>query len=536
MAGLATAFGSGAMTNSVGEIEDAGVIFAIGTNTTECHPVIGQRVVKAKNKGAKLVVADPRKTPVAEMADLWLNLLPGTNVALLNGMMNVIIEEDLIDKEFINENTENFENLKQKIKEYTPEWAEGITGVPAEKIKEAARIYGQAEKASVLYTMGITQFTTGTDGVFSIANLAMMTGNIGKESTGVNPLRGQNNVQGACDMGGLPNVFTAYQKVDNSDAIEKFSNFWDSKLNENPGKAVTEMMNLAGDQIKAMYIMGENPMLTDANLGHVEEAIESLDFLVVQDIFMTETAQKADVVLPAATFAEKDGTFTNTERKVQLVRKAIPEQGDSMADWKIICELSTAMGMPMNYNHPSEIMDEIAEVTPSYAGINYERLESGGLQWPCPTEDHAGTKYLHKDGNFPIGKGKFTEIDYQPPADTVSEEYPYVLTTGRILYHYHSVMTRKAKELEEEAPQGFIEINPEDAEKIGVEDNDMVKVSSKRGEIKAPVQVTDIITKGVVYMSFHYKEMAVNVLTNDSYDPKAKIPELKVAAVNVEKV
>lgn len=537
MAGLATAFGSGAMTNSVSEIEDAGAIFAIGTNTTESHPVISQRVVKAKNKGAKLVVADPRKTPIAELADIWLNLYPGTNVALLNGMMNVIVEENLIDEEFINNCTENFDKVKEKVKEYPPEKVEEITGVSAENIREAAKMYAEAEKASILYTMGITQFTTGTDGVFSIANLAMMTGNIGKESTGVNPLRGQNNVQGACDMGGLPNVFTAYQKVGNPDAIEKFSSCWNATLNESPGMAVTEMMDLAGDKIKAMYIMGENPMLTDANLGHVEEAMDNLDFLVVQDIFMTETAEKADVVLPAASFAEKDGTVTNTERRVQLIKKAIPEQGDSKADWEIICELSTKMGIPMHYKDPEEIMKEIRQVTPSYAGISYKRIEEeGGVQWPCPSEDHPGTKFLHKDGNFPIGKAKFTEVDYKPAADETDENYPYILTTGRILYHYHTVMTRRAKDLEEEAPEGYMEMHPEDAEKLGIEDEEMVKVSSRRGELKAPVKITENVTKGVVYMSFHYKEMAVNKLTSQSFDPKAKIPELKVTAVNIEKV
>ncbi|UMZ75302.1 Formate dehydrogenase H [Natranaerofaba carboxydovora] len=524
------------MTNSISEIQNADAIFAIGTNTTESHPIIGQQVVKAQNKGAKVVVADPRKTPIAEMADIWLNPLPGTNVALLNGLMNVIVEEDLIDKAYINDNTENFEEVKEIVKNYTPKKVEDITGVPAEKIKEAARIYGKANKAPILYTMGITQFTTGTDGVFSVANMALMTGNVGIESGGVNPLRGQNNVQGACDLGGLPNVFTAYQKVDNPDAVEKFSKFWGAKLSDKPGKAVTEMMATAGDEIKALYIMGENPMLTDPNLGHVEKSLESLDFLVVQDILMTETAEKADVVLPAATFAEKDGTFTNTERRVQRVRKAIPEQGDSKADWKIFSELSTKMGMPMNYSSPEEIMDELREVTPSYAGISYERIEDEGIQWPCPSTDHPGTKYLHKDGKFPIGKAKFTGIEYKPAAESPDEEYPYILTTGRVLYHYHSVMTRRSKELDEEAPKGFMEIHPEDADRLSIEDEELVKVSSRRGEVKAPVKITDKISKGVVYMSFHYKEMAANKLTNELYDPKAKTPELKVSAVKIEKL
>ncbi len=535
MAGLATAFGSGAMTNSIGEIQNADAIFAIGTNTTESHPIIGQQVVKAKNKGAKVVVADPRRTPIAEMADIWLNPLPGTNVALLNGMMNVIIEEGLQDDEYIKENTENFEAVKEVVKEYTPEKVEKITGVPSEKIKEAARIYGKAERSPILYTMGITQFTTGTDGVLSVANLALMTGNVGIESAGVNPLRGQNNVQGACDLGGLPNVFTAYQKVDNPDVVDKFSKFWGVELNDKPGKAVTEMMNVAGDEIKAMFFMGENPMLTDPNLGHVEEALDSLDFLVVQDIIMTETAQKANVVLPAASFAEKDGTFTSTERRVQRVRKAIPEQADSKADWKIICELATEMGIPMKYNDPEEIMEEIRQVTPSYGGITYERIESGGLQWPCPSTDHPGTKYLHKDGKFPIGKGKFSAVEYKPAAESPDEEYPFILTTGRILYHYHTVMTRRSKELNEQAPKGFMEINPEDADRLGIEDEEIVKISSRRGDLKAPVKITDKVTKGVVYMNFHYREMAANRLTNELYDPKAKTPELKVSAVKIEK-
>ncbi len=523
------------MTNSIDEIKDANAIFAIGTNTTEAHPIIGQKVLQAKKKGASLIVADPRKIEIAEKADIWLQNLPGTNVALLNGMIKHILDNDLLDKEFIENHTEDLDELKDALKDFTVDKAAEITSVPKEKIEKAAELYAKSGKSTILYTMGITQFTTGTDGVSSVANLSMVTGNIGRESTGVNPLRGQNNVQGACDLGGLPVVYTGYQKVGDEKVTEKFSKAWGVELNDKPGLAVTEMMKAAGKDLKALYVMGENPMLTDANLGHVEEGLESLDFLVVQDIFLTETAEKADVVLPAASFAEKDGTNTNSERRVQRVRKAVEPVGDSKADWEIVMDLSNKMGYEMKYESAEDVMKEIQELTPSYKGISYERIENGGLQWPCPTEEHPGTKYLHKDGNFARGKGKFMPIQYKPSAESVDEEYPFLLTTGRILYHYHSVMTRKAKELNDEAPVGFIEINPEDAAKLGIENEDMVKVSSRRGEIPVPALVTDKVAPGVVFISFHYKEAAVNTLTNDAIDPKAKTPELKVAAVNIEK-
>lgn len=524
------------MTNSINEISGADTIFAIGTNTTETHPVIAQQIIKAKNKGAKLIVADPRKTELAEKADIWLRPLPGTNVALLNGMAREILSENLHDEDFINKHTENFNEFKKALEQYTPEFVEQTTSIPAEQIKKAAKMYAEAGKAPILYTMGITQHTTGTDGVLSVANLAMLTGNVGKESSGVNPLRGQNNVQGACDMGGLPNVYTGYQKVGDPETRKKFSKAWGVELNEQPGLTVSEMMQAAGKDIKAMYVMGENPMLTDPNIGHVEEGLKDLDLLIVQDIFLTETAELADVVLPAASFAEKDGTFTNTERRVQRIRKALEPVGNSKPDWEIICNLAEKMGYQMKYSHPEEIMREINQLTPSYGGITYSRIEQEGLQWPCPSKGHSGTLYLHKDGKFPRGKGLFTPVNYRKPAETPDKEYPYVLTTGRILHHYHSVMTRKSRELNEEVPKGFMELNPEDADRLNVSEGEIVKVSSRRGEVQAPVLITTKVAPGVVYMSFHYKEMAANRLTNDAFDPKAKTPELKVSAVKIEKL
>ncbi len=536
MAGLATQFGSGAMTNSIGEIENTDTIFAIGTNTTEAHPIIAQKVFKAQNKGASLVVADPRKTELATKADVWLRPLPGTNVALLKGMMKVILDNNLVDEEFIEKNTENYVEFKASIDKVSLQDVAETTQIPVKEIEKAAKLYAESNKSSILYTMGITQHTTGTDGVSSIANLAMMTGNIGRESTGVNPLRGQNNVQGACDLGGLPNVFTGYQKVTDPEAVDKFSQEWQVDLNDNPGTPVTEMMKSTGDQIRAMYILGENPMVTEANLGHISEALEELDFLVVQDLFLTETAEKADVVLPACSYAEKEGSFTNTERRVQKVRPAVDPIGESKPDWQIMTELSSYMGYPMNYNSPKEIMEEIRRVTPSYQGISYDRIENDGVQWPCPSEEHQGTPYLHKDGNFARGKGEFQVIDYQESAEIADENYPYILTTGRMLYHYHSTLTRKVKELNEEAPEAQIEISCQDGEKLGVESGDLVKVYSRRGEVNTVAFVTEKVAPGVVYMSFHYKEAAANRLTNDALDPQAKTPELKVSAVQIEKI
>jgi formate dehydrogenase major subunit len=536
VAGLAATFGSGAMTNSIDEIEFTDAIFAIGTNTTENHPVIGAKIKRAvRQRGAKLIVADPREIDLVKYATIWLRQKSGTDVALLNGMMNVIISEDLYDKQYVETRTEGFEAMKKVVEKYTPEVASKITGVPAEDIVTAARLYAEAAAASILYTMGITQHTTGVDNVKSIANLAMICGNLGIEGGGVNPLRGQNNVQGACDMGALPNVFTGYQPVANDEARAKFEKAWGVTLPPKPGLTIVETLNAAHEgKVKALYVMGENPMLSDPDLNHAKEALNHLDLLIVQDILLSETAEIAHVVLPAACFAEKDGTFSNTERRVQMVRKAVEAPGQAKADWEIIAELSTKMGYPMGYATPEDIMKEINALTPSYAGITYNRLEKFGIQWPCPNSTHPGTKFLHQD-RFSRGLGLLSAIEYIPPAEVPDAEYPFVMTTGRVLYQYHTAtMSRLSKGIMERCPESLVEINPKDAEKLGVCAGQFVKVSSRRGVVQAKSEVTTRVSEGTIFMNFHFKEAAVNLLTNPALDPIAKIPEYKVCAVKVE--
>jgi formate dehydrogenase major subunit len=536
VAGLAATFGSGAMTNSIDEIEYTNAIFAIGTNTTENHPVIGAKVKRAvRQHGAKLIVADPRKIDLVKYATVWLRQRPGTDVALLNGMMNVIISENLYAKEYVENRTEGYEDMKKVVEKYTPKYTEKITGVPAEDIKTAARIYAQADKASILYTMGITQHTTGVDNVKSCANLAMLCGNVGIEGGGVNPLRGQNNVQGACDMGALPVVFTGYQPVGNDEARAKFEKAWGVTLPAKPGITIVETLNAAHEgKVKALYVCGENPMLSDPDLTHAKESLGHLDLLIVQDILLSETAQLAHVVLPAACFAEKDGTFSNTERRVQMVRKAVEAPGQAKADWEIISELSTKMGYPMNYATPEAIMKEINELTPSYAGITYDRLEKGGIQWPCPNATHPGTKFLHID-RFSRGLGLMSAIEYKPPAEVPDKEYPFVMTTGRVLYQYHTAtMSRLSKGIMERCPESLVEIHPVDAKKLGIKEGQFAKVSSRRGVVQAKSTVTDRVPEGTIFMNFHFREAAVNLLTNPALDPICKIPEYKVCAVNVE--
>ena len=536
MAGLAAAFGSGAMTNSIEEIEFADVILATGTNTTENHPMIGARVKRAiRQHGAKLIVIDPREIGLVKYADIWLRQKPGTDVAVLNGLMNVIINENLYARDYVAHRTEGFEALKNVLEKYTPDYVEEISGVPADDLKKAARMYAEADKASILYAMGITQHITGTDNVKSIANLAMLCGNVGIESGGVNPLRGQNNVQGACDMGALPNVLPAYQQVANADARGKFEKAWNVSLSGTPGLTVTEVPDAVLEgKIKALYIMGENPMMSDPHTTHLKKALEKLDLLVCQDIFLNETGEMADVVLPSACFAEKDGTFTNTERRVQMIRKAVEAPGAARPDWLIISELATKMGYPMNYDSADAVMKEINGLTPSYAGITYERIQAEGISWPCPNTDHPGTRYLHKD-QFTRGRGLFHAIEYIPPAELPDEEYPFILSTGRVLYHYHTgTMSRRTKGLVERFPESPIEINPEDAQKLGIEEGVSVKVTSRRGTVTAKAEVTDRPPQGTIFMNFHFNEVAVNTLTNPALDPIGKIPEYKVCAVKVE--
>ncbi len=524
------------MTNSIEEIEFTDAILAIGTNTTENHPVIGSSVKRAiRRHGAKLIVIDPRKIGLVDYADIWLRPKPGTNVAILSGLMNVIIEEGLYAKEYVAQRTEGFEAMKETLAKYTPDYVSEITGVAAEDIRTAARLYAEAKSASILYAMGVTQHSHGTDNVKSCANLAMLCGNVGIEGGGVNPLRGQNNVQGACDMGALPNVFPAYQQVANDDARAKFEKAWDVSLPAKPGLTIMEIMDAAhkGD-IKGLYIMGENPMISDPDLTHVEASLKNLDILIVQDIFLTETGQIADVVLPSTCFAEKDGTFSNTERRVQRVRKAVDAPGEAKADWAIISELATKMGYAMQYTSAEEVMNEINTVTPSYAGITYKRIEENGLQWPCPNTEHPGTKYLHKD-KFSRGLGLFTAIEYRPSEEVPDKEYPFFLTTGRVLYHFHTAtMTRRSEGLVEKYPESLAEVNPTDAEKLGIKDGDFITVTSRRGSLQVKASVIDTPPEGTIFMNFHFREAAVNLLTNPALDPVGKIPEYKVCAVKIE--
>ena len=523
------------MTNSIEEIEYTDLILATGTNTTENHPVISSRVKRAvRQQGAKLIVIDPREIDLVKYADLWLCQKPGTDVAVFNGMMNVILSEDLYDKAYVEERTENFDALKAAVAKYTPEYVETISGVPAEDLKKAARMYAGAPRASILYAMGITQHISGTDNVKSIANLAMLCGNVGIEGGGVNPLRGQNNVQGACDMGALPNVFPAYQPVVSDEARGKFEKAWGATLSGKVGLTIMEMMDGAHKgAIKGLYIMGENPMISDPDLAHVEASLKHLELLVVQDIFLTETAQMADVVLPSACFAEKDGTFSNTERRVQLIRKAVEPPGQARTDWEIIAGIATRMGYPMAYSSSEDIMKEIASLAPSYGGIAYDRLKGEGIQWPCPTPEHKGTQFLHKD-RFTRGRGLFHAIEYIPPAELPDEQYPLILSTGRVLYHYHTgTMTTRSQGLMERCPESLVEINPVDAEKLGIAEGQSVNVASRRGSVTAKARITERSVPGVVFMNFHFAEAAVNLLTNPALDPIGKIPEYKVCAVNV---
>jgi formate dehydrogenase alpha subunit len=537
VAGLATVFGSGAMTNTIAEIEGADVIFVTGSNTTENHPVIGYLVRKAIRRGAKLIVADPRRIPLVDMAQVYLPLKPGTDVALFNALARVIINENLVNRDFISARTENFEALAAALDQYSPEQAAAITGVDAEDIVLAARLYGGAKNATILYTMGVTQHTSGTENVLALANLPLLTGNIGKPHTGMNPLRGQNNVQGACDMGALPSVFPGYQAVANEEILGKFSRAWGVPLSAQPGLTMTEMFQgMEKRKILALYVLGENPALTEPDANHAVENLEGLDFLVVQDIFLTETAQLADVVLPAASFAEKEGTFVNTERRVQRIRPAIKPRGESRPDWEILQDLAQRLGFSWDYETPAQIMEEIARLTPAYAGINYERLSQGGLHWPCPEVTHPGTPILHV-GQFSRGLGKFSAVAYRPAAEEPSGDYPLILTTGRSLYHYHTAgMTGKSEGLVELHSEETLEINPVDAQMLSLVTGDRARVISRRGEVVSQVEVTDRVKEGVVFMTFHFPDTPCNVLTNQEFCPIAKTPELKVATVRVEKL
>lgn len=539
VAGLATTLGSGAMTNAIPDMAATDVFLVSGSNTTETHPVIGMKIRQAARKGAKLIVAEPREIPLAREADIYLPIKSGTNVAFFNGMMHVILRDGLQDQAYIDARTEGFEDLQHLVKAYTPENVADICGISSEDLVRAAHMYAQGERAAIYYSMGVTQHATGTEGVMSTSNLALLTGNIGKEGAGVNPLRGQNNVQGACDMGALPTDYPGYQKVASPEARAKFSKAWGRDLPAKPGLTATQMIDaMLEDKIRMLYVVGENPLVSDADLNHTAKAFEHVDFLVVQDIFMTETAAYADVVLPATTYAERDGTFTNTERRVQLIRQAIPHQGQARTDLDILNEISARLGFPNQAQTPAEVMDEIASLTPSYGGISHGRLEKvESLQWPCPTSDHPGTPILHTTSFSRGDRAKFVAATFKPPQETPDADYPFIFTTGRVLYHYHTrTMTGREPGLNKIAGRSFVEIHRDDAAALGIAPDDKVRVFTRRGEVEVEARVTDRIRRGTLFMPFHYAEGAANLLTNPALDPTARIPEFKACAANIEKV
>ena len=545
VAGLQLAIGSSAMSNSIAEMENLDVFIITGSNTAETHPVIANFLKRAVRKnGAKLIVADPRQVEMVDFAHLWLQQNPGTDVALFQAMAHVVVKEGLYDEEFIAQRTEGFQEYVESLESYTPEWGEKVTGVPAQDIIEAARLYATADRAAIYWGMGISQSTHGTDNTISLTNLALMCGQVGKPGTGLNPLRGQNNVQGCSDSGGLPNVYTAYQLVNAPDVKEKFETVWGTALNERPGLTATEMIDGAlHGAIRGLFIVGENPIISEPNEAHTRKALEQAEFLVCQDIFINETGAMADVILPATSFAEKDGTFTNTDRRVQRCRKAVEPVGQSWPDWRITSELGkrveTLLGVSLSagfdYAHPSEIWEEMRRVTPDFWGITYERLDrEGGVHWPCPELNHPGTPYLFAD-SFPRGAGKFWEIDYGTESEQPDEEYPYNLSTGRVLYHWHgSTMTGRSR-LEEIFPEAICEIHPDDAEELGVETGDWLEVASRRGSIKLRALVTGRSPRGTVFIPFHFAEAAANKLTLDRVDKRAKIPDYKNTAVRIQK-
>jgi formate dehydrogenase alpha subunit len=556
VAGLAMSFGSGAMSNSMKDVaEQAAAMLVIGSNTTEQHPVFGTMIRRAvRTRGVKVVVADPRKIDITELAapyGVHLQQKPGTDIALLNGLMNIVLEKGWEDAKFVAERTEGFEEFKAVVAQYGPDKVAEITGVPIEQLYQAAEILATNKPMAVIWAMGITQHITGVRNVMSLANLQMLLGNMGVPGGGVNPLRGQNNVQGACDMGGLPNVYPAYQSVTNAEVQKKFETAWGAPMPNKVGMTVTEMIpGILTGKTKALYIMGEDPVMSDPDTTHLRHCLDECDFIVLQDIFPTETAPYADVLLPGVSFAEKTGTFTNTERRIQFVRKAIEPLGEAREDWRIIADVAkrvlgqgdkearrqgAAPFAGWEYTSAAEIMKEIAALTPSYGGVSHERLERGEtFQWPVRDATHTGTPILHV-GRFASGLGRFAPIEHIPPAELPDDEYPMVLSTGRVLYHWHGgEMTRRAKGLLEIYPQPLIEVNEDDAEKLGLDGNKRVKVSSRRGSIEAEAWVTDRVPPGMVYANFHFPEASVNELTIAALDPVSKIPEYKVCAVKVE--
>lgn len=524
------------MTNSIPEIRDAELMFVIGSNTTEAHPIIAMEMKRAKRRGAKLIVADPRRIWLSEIADLYLQLQPGTDVALLTAMAHVIITEGLQDQAFIDDHCENFDAVVEACRDTTPEWAEGITGVPADDIRTAARWYAQTRHAGIYYTLGITEHTHGTENVYGLANLVLMTGHLGVKSAGMNPLRGQNNVQGANDAGASPVFYPGYQRVDDPVAQAHFEAAWGVPLSPEPGLNLNQMMKKMGTAVKGLYIVGEDIVLSEPNANRIEEGLNNVEFVVQQDLFLNETSRFADVILPAACFAEKDGVFTNSDRRVQRVRQAVSPPGEARADWQIVCEIARRVGYPMDYASPAEVYAEMASLSPKFAGISHARIEvEGGLQWPCPTPDHPGTPTLHEGGVL-RGKGHFEPIAYRPSAELPDAEYPLLLSTGRTLYHYNAAtQTRRGKGAHAKQPANFIEMHQRDAKIRGLADGDRVRVVSRRGEVEATVWLSGRMKRNCVWMPLHFAEANTNRLTNDAGDAITGTGEYKVCAVRVVK-
>ncbi len=523
------------MTNPMTDVRKTDVLFVTGSNTTEAHPVIGYYMKQAKDYGAKIMIADPKRIPLCDHADIFLQINPGTSVPLTNGMLHIIFNEDLDNKEYIENHTEGIEALRESVKDYTPEYVAKICGVTATQVYEAARMYGKADKAFIAYAMGITQHTNGTDNVKSMANLALVTGNLGREGTGVNPLRGQNNVQGACDMGCLPTDYPGYQKVADPVINEKFEKAWGRTLSDKPGITVTMTPNaILNGEIKVLYIMGENPMVSDPNSAHIAHSLCET-FVVCQDIFETETSDYADIVLPATAYAETEGTYSNTERRVQKVRRAVSPKGEAKDDWKIINDIMLRLGYEKEYKNAEEIFDEMKSVTPTYAGMTYERLEADGLCWPCPTEDHPGTRILHANGPN-RGKGVLTPLSMTPSKELSLEDFPHILLTGRILEHYHTrTMTKRTKKIHDLYSENYMDINPIDMKKLNLKQGDLVKVRSLRGETVARVKESSSVKENTMFMPFHFADGANMLSDADSLDPVSKIPGFKQIGISIEK-
>ena len=533
------------MSNSIPEIEDASLLLVFGYNGADSHPIVARRIVKAKEKGAKIITVDPRVTETARISDIHLALKGGTNMILVNAFGNVLINENLYDKDFVANHTDNFEEYKKIVEPYTPEYAEKYTNIPANIIRQAMREYAKAKDSMILYGMGVCQFSQAVDVVKGLASLALLTGNLGRPNVGIGPVRGQNNVQGACDMGALPDVYPGYQKVTNSQIREKFEKAWGVTLPSEIGVKLTEVPHaiLEENKIKAYYIFGEDPVQSDPDASEVREALDACEFVVVQDIFMNKTALHADVILPATSWGEHDGVYSCADRGFQRIRKAVEPKGDVKTDWDIICRVSTAMGYPMHYNNTKDIWDEMRSLTPSFFGATYEKIEKlGCVQWPCRSEsdEDKGSMFLHKDGNFSTdnGRGKLFAAEWRPPYEIEDDQYPFSLSTVREVGHY-SVRTmtgncRTLSQLEDEP--GYLQINYKDAQKLGIIDNEIIKVSSRRGSVLTRALVTDRVQQGATYMTYQWWVGACNELTISSLDPISKTPEYKYCAIKIEKI